>query len=108
MYKIFNTLGSGLILFAFLLTGFTLLTGVSWLIVADTIGKLVLDKSGQLKMRIKQNKTVRQQPKVKQVVFQAGNEAQKIESPKPAIIRVEPKMRVNENEEEKKSLLKVA
>jgi S-DNA-T family DNA segregation ATPase FtsK/SpoIIIE len=42
MVKIFNVIGANLILFALFLTGLTLLTDLSWLMLADQLGKFVL------------------------------------------------------------------
>ncbi len=51
MINVFNEFGTGLIIFALLLTSITLFSGLSWLKVADIIGKgvlLIIDSLGRL------------------------------------------------------------
>jgi DNA segregation ATPase FtsK/SpoIIIE, S-DNA-T family len=69
MMKIFNSTGSGLILFTSFLIGFTLVTGCSWLLLADTIGKFMLDNFSRLlkiSKQVLQHKTkMKQEPDIK-------------------------------------------
>ncbi|MBA2655151.1 MAG: DNA translocase FtsK 4TM domain-containing protein [Gammaproteobacteria bacterium] len=99
MVKIFNSAGSGLILFAIFLTGLTLVTGWSWLVVVDNIGKFVLDHSAKLpKLLERKKEQSRQEPKVKKIGFETPDvEPREV---KPTIVRVEPKIKPSLSDEE--------
>ena len=97
MVKIFNPAGSGLMLFAIFITGLTLITGCSWLVLADHIGKFVLDKMNGLKSMLQAKKLqLRREPKIKKI------HSSEKKADKPAIIRVEPKVKYREPEQDKK------
>jgi DNA segregation ATPase FtsK/SpoIIIE, S-DNA-T family len=104
MVKIFGSSGCGLILFAVTLMGFTLVTGISWLVVAEHIGKVVLDQSQQVRKWLVTKRTgSRERPtskNIKAIPREITAEHYRVE--KPAIIRIEPKEKhIEERAEEK-------
>lgn len=91
MLKIFNATGSGLILFSLFLAGLTLFTGWSWLTIADSIGKFVLDQLSILLTLMHKNETKdKAEPKVapRNITLKEPTVITK-----PAIVRHEPKLR---------------
>ncbi len=102
MIKTFNGPGSGIILFAFFMTGLTLITGCSWLLIADQIGKFTLNKLALIKGGLRR---VKDKSPPKEVTPKRAKQ-EKI-SPnlgvgKPDIIRVEPKVSVHEEDNEER------
>ncbi len=102
MYKIFNSMGSSLILFSIFLTGLTLLTGISWLSVADNLGRFVIEKGIKFRQRWQCEKDAKQEPRIKKTV-QTMSAKPQLEM-KPSIIRVEPKVKALALEEEQEIL----
>lgn len=104
MLKIFNATGSGLILFALFLVGLTLFTGWSWLTIADAIGKFVLDRASSLNSLKNISPKLKAIPKQEPKVL-TKNPTVKAEPTfdKPAIVRVEPKIKVEEEAEEEEN-----
>jgi len=97
MIKIFNPLGSGLILLAIFFTSFTLITGYSWLVVIDFLGEFVLKKGGWVISLMKRHGGEKQ-PRFKS---RKSSNNTSIKEPiketpreqKPTIVRVEPKIK---------------
>lgn len=121
MVKIFNPIGSGVILFALFLSGFTLFTGLSWLTIADQVGKLVLEKMAWLRKLWQQRQMRhRKEPHMKKPVNISPQEIDfdDEEDLKPKIVRAEPKIKYAEpertptenkaKEERKKSIVAAA
>jgi DNA segregation ATPase FtsK/SpoIIIE, S-DNA-T family len=104
MVRIFGSSGSGLILFAVTLMGFTLITGISWLVVAEHIGRIVLDQSQRARKWLVTKRTDSRErltsKNIKAIPREITAEPYRVE--KPAIIRVEPKEKhIEERSEEK-------
>ncbi len=98
MLKVFNPMGSGLILFALFLAGATLVTGCSWLVVTDNLGKFVLDKVNGLS-KIFKYKRLYPKEEINPKKDSYPKLPIKNNEEKPVIIRVEPKIKINEPED---------
>lgn len=105
MVKIFNPAGAGLILFALFLTGLTLITGCSWLVIAEHVGRFVLEKAVQIKNPFRNMRVLLKRPPKP-----VRNEAPTLSSvTKPQIVRLEPKVKPatveNEDDDDDEDLL---
>lgn len=97
MQRIFSSTGSSLILLALFLSGATFFTGISWLKLADIIGKKVCDSIENIRNKAAERKKQRKiEPQVHHVT-KLGNT--------PAIVRVEPKLKVEPETKSSKHIL---
>lgn len=95
MLKIFNPMGSGLILTTLFLIGLTLFTGWSWLTIVDSIGKYVLDQFENLRNK-------RFEPEEEEPTSTKRTKIRDFDDPpitRPAIVRLEPKIKSDESDD---------
>lgn len=101
MMKVLSHTGSGLILFSFFMVGLTLFTGWSWLNIADEIGKFVLERCAAVQDLWREAKEqTKKEPNIITPKKPDLVEKETIAREKPAIVRLEPKLKSEDKDDE--------
>lgn len=103
MIKLFSHTGSVIMLLAFFLTGLTLITGCSWLNIAENLGSYVIERKKSIKLAWQRREAVRQEPKIKKLPKTTKEEPAFIDN-RPEIIRIEPKIKPQYSAEDQEDI----